>query len=339
MKKITIFSVLMASGFLSSCDFSDDCDYFGWLRVENNWQGYTDIPASPDLNYALFYSDSKGFQGEQKIQPNLQGIPDAVTLRMPMGTAKVITYTKPNEQNENSSLSKNIKFSNLENYAEAIAYVDYNQDDFGYKIAEPGLFYIGQADVDVKFEDTEVVKESDTQNLVPVLQKQVTRFLEFRFHIGKDNPSLPNVTGIRTQLSGIATQIRLSTGEGVPESAVTCDYRATAVPKPGEPGYDADNPSSENLADIQFKYSFSALDFLGRFDDYDNTSNILTIYATLDNGEERMTSIDISPYLTYMEEPCMVARINVDVSSDNLKLGVDFADYEAGLWEYYNIGK
>ena len=35
----------------------------------------------------------------------------------------------------------------------------------------------------------------------------------------------------------------------------------------------------------------------------------------------------------------MVARIDVDVSSDNLKLGVVFAEFEEGLWEYSNIGK
>ena len=35
----------------------------------------------------------------------------------------------------------------------------------------------------------------------------------------------------------------------------------------------------------------------------------------------------------------MVARIDVDVSADNLKLGVVFSEYETGLWEYYNMGR
>ena len=102
---------------------------------------------------------------------------------------------------------------------------------------------------------------------------------------------------------------------------------------------DPENPSSDNLADIQFKYSFAALDFLGRFETVDNTKNILTVWATLDNGEERVRSIDITPYLKEFDQLCMVARIDVDVSSDNLKLGVVFAEFEEGLWEYYNIGK
>ena len=71
MTRNVLLSVLLAAGALTSCDFTEECEYHGWLRVENNWQGYNDIPAAPDRNYALFYSDTKGFQGEQAIVPNL----------------------------------------------------------------------------------------------------------------------------------------------------------------------------------------------------------------------------------------------------------------------------
>lgn len=350
MKTSKILSVLFISAALASCDFTEDCDYFGWLRVENNWQGYHDIPSAPDRNYALMYSDEKGFQGEYNIYPNLEGIPDTVTTVMPMGGAKVITFTRPNDANNDgvndtdpalpvTNMSQNIKFKNMESFGKATAYVDYYADDTGNHIAEPGLFYLGQATTNVKFEDTGLVKGADTRNLVPVLQRQITKFLEFRFHVGKDNASLPNVTGIRTSLSGIASELNLSTGEGVPESSVTCNYKAIAVPGPGDPGYDPENPSSDNLADIQYKYQFTVLDFLGRYENIENTRNILTVWAQLDNGEERVRSIDISSYLANFEHLCMVARIDVDVSSDNLKLGVVFSEFETGLWEYYNIGK
>lgn len=350
MKAKKFIPLLFVAAALSSCEFTEDCDYFGWLRVENNWQGYNDIPSAPDRNYALLYSDSKGYQGECDIVPNLEGVPDTVTARMPMGGARVITFTRPNDANNDgvndedpalpvTNMSQNIKFKNLDDFDRATAYVDYYSDDTGFHIAEPGLFYLGQSSTNVKFEDIELVKRADTHNQIPVLQRQITKFLEFRFHVGKDNPSLPNVTGIRTSLSGIATELNLSTGEGVPESAVTCNYMSFKVPGPGDPGYDPENPSSDNLADIQYKYQFTVLDFLGRFDQVDNTRNILTVWAQLDNGEERVRSIDISSYLANFEHLCMVARIDVDVSSDNLNLGVVFSEFETGLWEYYNIGK
>ena len=65
----------------------------------------------------------------------------------------------------------------------------------------------------------------------------------------------------------------------------------------------------------------------------------MTVWAQLDNGEERVRSIDISSYLANFAHLCMVARIDIDVSSDNLNLGVVFSEFETGLWEYYNIGK
>ena len=99
MKAKKFIPLLFVAAALSSCDFTEDCDYFGWLRVENNWQGYNDIPSSPDRNYALMYSDDKGYQGEYSIVPNLEGIPDTVTTRMPMGGARVITFTRPNDVN------------------------------------------------------------------------------------------------------------------------------------------------------------------------------------------------------------------------------------------------
>ena len=329
-----ILSLILVAAAFTSCDWHEECDYFGWLRVENNWQGYTKIPAAPDRNYALFYSKVKGYQGQYDIVPNLEGVPDTVTVKVPIGSTRVITYTRPNEEEPTSVMSKNIKFRDLESYDKATAYVDYYLDDKGGHIAEPGLFYIGQSTTNVSFEDTELVGKSETNNKIPVLQRQITKFLEFRFHTGKDNSSLPNITAIRTSLSGIASEVSLSTGLGVPESAVTCNYNAQAVDV-----IDPENPSSDNLADIQFKYSFAALDFLGRFETVDNTKNILTVWATLDNGEERVRSIDITPYLKEFDQLCMVARIDVDVSSDNLKLGVVFAEFEEGLWEYSNIGK
>ena len=69
MKAKKFIPLLFVAAALSSCDFTEDCDYFGWLRVENNWQGYNDIPSSPDRNYALMYSDDKGYQGEYSIVP------------------------------------------------------------------------------------------------------------------------------------------------------------------------------------------------------------------------------------------------------------------------------
>lgn len=334
MKCREFLSLLLLAAAVSSCDWHEECDYFGWLRVENNWQGYTKIPSAPDRNYALLYSDVKGFQGQFDIVPNLEGVPDTVTVKMPIGGTRVITYTRPNDEEPTSVMSKNIKFKDLEDYEKATAYVDYYLDEKGGHIAEPGLFYIGQSTTNVSFEDTELLGSSDTNNKIPVLQRQITKYLEFRFRTGKDNPSLPNITGIRTSLAGIASELKLSTGQGVPESAVTCSFNAQKVAD-----VDPENPSSDNLADIQYKYGFSVLDFLGRFESFDNTKNILTVWATLDNGEERMRSIDITPYLKEFDQLCMVARIDVDVSSDNLKLGVVFAEFEEGLWEYYNIGK
>ena len=333
MTRNVLLSVLLAAGALTSCDFTEECEYHGWLRVENNWQGYNDIPAAPDRNYALFYSDTKGFQGEQAIVPNLLGVPDTVSVQMPMGGAQVITYTRPNDESSVSNMSKNIKFKNLEKAETATAYVDYYEDESGSHIAEPGLFYLGYSTTNVNFEDAELIPSGETHNVTTVLQRQITKFLEFRFRAGKDNASLPNIIGIRTSLSGIASELNLLTGEGVPESSVTCDYKALPVT------LDPANPSSDNLADIQYKYQFTALDFLGRFEQYENTKNILTVWAQLDNGEERVRSIDISPYLANFEHLCMVARIDVDVSADNLKLGVVFSEYETGLWEYYNMGR
>ena len=80
------------------------------------------------------YSDDKGYQGEYSIVPNLEGIPDTVTTRMPMGGARVITFTRPNDVNNDgvndedpalpvSNMSQNIKFKNLENYDKATAFV------------------------------------------------------------------------------------------------------------------------------------------------------------------------------------------------------------------------
>ena len=40
MKAKKFIPLLFVAAALSSCDFTEDCDYFGWLRVENNWQGY-----------------------------------------------------------------------------------------------------------------------------------------------------------------------------------------------------------------------------------------------------------------------------------------------------------
>ena len=48
MKAKKFIPLLFVAAALSSCDFTEDCDYFGWLRVENNWQGYNDIPSSPE---------------------------------------------------------------------------------------------------------------------------------------------------------------------------------------------------------------------------------------------------------------------------------------------------
>ena len=329
-----IFTLLAVTAFMTSCDWHEECEYYGWLRVTNNWQGYEKIPSSPDRNYALFYSELKGFQGEFDIVGNLEGVPDTVTAKVPIGATNVITYTRPNEEEESSTMSKNIRFKNLESYNGAVAYLDYYMDEEGGHLAEPGLFYVGQSSANVKFEDTEIVASGETVNRIPVLQRQITKFLEFRFRTGKDNPSLPSVTGIRTTLSGVASELYLSTGMGVPESAVTCSYVAAPIEY-----VDPENPSTDNLANIQFKYAFSVLDFLGRYESVDNTKNILTVYATLENGEERKRSIDITPYLEDFDQLCMVARIDVDVSSDNLKLGVVFAEFEEGLWEYYNIGK
>ena len=315
MKQIKFLATsLFTMAIVASCDFTEECQYQSRLNVHNNWQNYE---VTPESNQVVSYGINNYRVGPVSTSTNANEQADSASFTLPFGSYRVLTYT-----DEPFSLRTKIDTQSLNDPETAFAYVETAPVDLqdGRNLNNPqfpGYFYSSY-------------NTGDLNVRVPVscaaIQRLHTRFVRFLYNIVYEYDGSPDVKSLTTELSGVATQLRLKSGEGVPASAMTVYARPELTEI-----YDqqAETYSSYYINQI------SALSFLPQTGNNAAVNNTIRVNAYLDDFTVRTASLNLSDYFDTFTDNFV--SINIDVVIEKSGIHLELAAWELGIWKEFII--
>lgn len=299
---------------VTSCDFTEECQYESRLNIHNNWLNYREVPAT---NHAIAYDLSGKSRGPVEIRPGANGKADSVSCTLPFGSYQVLTFT-----DAQFSQRTKIDTGSLDSPESACVYVETEPVDIqdGRVLLNPqfpGYFYTSY-------------NTGDLNLRVPVtcsaIQQQHTRFVRFLYNVVYESGSQPAVRSITTELTGIATRMLLKNGEGVPQSAVTAYAR---------PEYTKVEDVLSGAEKSYFVNQVSALNFLPKTANNAATNNTIKVNAFLDDITVRSASLDLTDYFDTFTNNYATVKIDVVIEKNGLHL--ELAAWELGVWKEFVI--
>lgn len=315
MKQIKIvtlcLSVLVGA---TSCDFTETCEYTSKLNVHNNWQNHTNIPKT---NQVIAYGNNDETVGPVNTTSNANGHADSTSFVLHYGGYEVLSFT-----DEKFSLGVKANSGSLNSAKTAYAYVDMVPVELqDGRVLEnpvfPGYYYSSYNTGDL-----------DLRNPVSciAMQRLHTRFVRFLYNVIYEYSNTPKVNFITTDLSGVATQLNLKTGEGVTQSSVTVFSRPEKT--------EIKNEISGKIHSY-FMNQISCLSFLPRTSSSVAAGNDLIVHSFLKDGNIRSASLDLTDYFDTFTDN--YATVTIDVVVEKEKIHLELAAWETGIWKEFII--
>lgn len=305
---------LLALITITSCDFTEECDYESRLNVHNNWQNYQSVPAT---NYAIAYDRDGQKHGPAEIKTGANGQADSVSFILPFGNFQAITFT-----DESFSLHTKVNEESLANINTAYAYVEMETVDLqdGRVLQNPqfpGYFFSSYN-----------IGELNLREPIScaAIQRLHTRFVRFLYNIVYEYNGQPQVKSLTTELTGLATQLKLKDGIGIPESAVSAFSR---------PEYTEISNSLTGTSKNYYTNQVSALSYLPKTTNFPAVNNTIKVNAYLDNITVRAASLDLTEYFNTFTENFVTIKIDVVIEKTGMHL--ELAAWELGIWEEFVI--
>lgn len=177
----------------------------GSLRIEFDWNGYTDIP--PGMNLMFYPVVGQGMEDRKPFMQQVQY--DGGRISLSEGCYNVAVY---------NDYTYDISFRGMEEYSTAEAYLtEYNRMPLatkitGYNALEPDLFYTARMEG--------LVVTSETKGDVITIRPQLNT-LTLRLHVR--GTGFKNVRMADAVVSGIARSVRIASGwseEVVPSNII-----------------------------------------------------------------------------------------------------------------------
>lgn len=299
---------------VTSCDFTEECQYQSRLNVHNNWLNYTEIPAT---NQAIAYDLNGKSKGAVEVRSGANGRADSISFILPFGKYEVITFT-----DEKFSQRTKVDAGSMESPETACAYVETEPIDLqdGRVLLNPqfpGYFYTSY-------------NTGDLNLRVPVtcsaIQQQHTRFVRFLYNVVYESSGQPAVRLLTTELTGIATRMLLKNGEGIPQSAVTAYAR---------PEYTEIADTQDGTEKKYFVNQISALGFLPKNTNHAAINNTIKVNAFLDDFTVRSASLDLTDYFDTFTNNYVTVEIDVVIEKNGIHL--ELAAWELGIWKEFVI--
>lgn len=315
MKQINLLATYAIVALIAtSCDFTEECLYKSRLNVHNNWQNYEEVP---ETNQVVGYGTDNKKWGPVKTNTGANGRADSTSFILPFGNYKVLTYTTGD-----FSLRTKIDLPALDDPETAFAYVETEPVDLQdgrnlYNPQFPGYFYTSY-------------NTGDLNVRIPVscaaIQRQHTRFARFLYNIVYQYNGNARIKSLTTDLTGVATQIRLKSGEGVPESAATVYAK---------PEWTALNDSQKGEGKSYYANQISALSFLPATPTHASVNNTIKVNALMDDFTIRSASLNLTDYFDTFDGNFVTIKIDVVVEDSGMHL--ELAAWELGIWKEFII--
>lgn len=315
MKQIKIvtfcLSVLVGA---TSCDFTETCEYISRLNVYNNWQNHTHIPKT---NLVIAYGEDDETVGPVSTTSNANRQADSTSFVLHYGGYEVLSFT-----DEKFSLGVKVNSESLINAKTAYAYVDMEPVELqDGRVLEnpifPGYYYSSY--------NTGVLELRNSVSCI-AMQKLHTRFVRFIYNVIYEYSNTPKVNFITTDLSGVATQLNIKTGEGVKQSSVTVFSRPEKTEIKNE---------ISGKTHSYFINQISCLSFLPRTSSSVAVGNNLIVHGFLKDGNIHSASLDLTDYFDTLTDNYATVTIDVVVEKENIHL--ELAAWETGIWKEFII--